>query len=191
MTADQVNAQLLTAKDEPEWSFNAESDQTGTPYTTTSLKSGGSACQQFLDADSTMFGKYGTTDRVTRTFLQPSGSNMLLDEVAVMPSKAKAAAMVADLTSGLKDCKSFVVTDNDSATMVTANTGAPAGHVVYTSSSADSTYSTMIITDAVQVGADVVMITYTGSTTDDPAKAQQVVTHAAEVQAAHLKAAQG
>ena len=74
---------------------------------------------------------------------------------------------------------------------MTADEGAPADHVVFTTSATSGADTVVITTDAIQVGEEVVMISYVGGATNDSASVQQTVSHASEVQAARLKAAQG
>jgi hypothetical protein len=191
LTADQVNAQLLTAKDEPGWNFDPDADQRSTPDRPETVTSGGSACQTFLDAGDLLSTKYGTTDDILRTFPAPSGPQNLLDDVAVMPSKAKAAALMSDLATGLKGCTSYVTTGTNGATTVRADAGAPAGHVAFTMTATIRGDITVVTSDTIQVGEEVVTISYLGGAADDSAKVWQTVSHASEVQAARLKAAQG
>ena len=191
LTIDQVSTQLLTAKDEPGWNFEPLEDARSAPDVRDTVTSGGSGCQTFLDAHDLSSTRYGTTDTVTRTFTHTSGNDNLLDHVAVMPSKAKAAALMSDLSSGLKDCKSYASTGFASTITVEADAGAPAGHVIFTTSAISGADTLVITTDMVQVGEEVVVISYLGNSTDNSATMQQTVSHASEVQAARLKAAQG
>lgn len=191
LTVDQVSTQLLTTKDVPGWNFEPLEDSRSAPDVRDTVTSGGSGCQTFVDAYDLSSTKYGTTDIVIRTFTHIGDSAELVDHVAVMPSKAKAAAVMSDLTSGLKDCKSYNSTGFAGTETVAVNAGAPAGHVVVTTSTTSGAHTLMITDDIVQVGEEVVVITYLGTARDDSTTMQPTVSHASEAQAARLKAAQG
>lgn len=199
LTADQVSGLLLTDKDEPGWQFSASSDEKDTRDYPATLSAGGTACQSLEDAQNVLSTKYGTTVDVLRTLLQSTGtgSGTLWDDVAVLPSSAKAAAVMSDLAAAVKGCQSFSEPGGSSTSsfVLSADPRIPgAGNVAFTTYSTGGSDATMDITDMVQVGAEVVRIALGGQATHDSATLQQLaatVSHAADVQVSRLKAAQG
>ena len=198
LTADQISSLLLTDKDQPGWQFSADSDdKTTTDYPVT-LPGAGSACESIDNAENVLSTKYGTTVNVLRTLLDPtgSGSGMLYDDVAVLPSSAKAAAVISDLAAALKGCQSYTDGKGDSSFLVTVNANSPVpstGHVSFTDYMTGGSHNAMDITDMVQVGDAVVRIAFVGTATHDTAALQQLaatVSRLSEAQISRLKAAE-
>ena len=198
LTTDQISKLLLTDKDQAGYTFDASQDSTATTNAQDMVSTGGTACQTFVDAQEALSTKYGTTAEIDRQLTKTDG-HTIEDSVMTFPSAAKAAAVIADLTTGLKSCKNLTVTQSGggavsmepSAIPELAKTG-QAGYVNYLIAGGKTE---LMAAELVHVGSTVSVVALIGPATTDPAALQQMsgktLSQLSDVQAGRLKTAQG
>ncbi|MEY9925717.1 hypothetical protein ABH926_000337 [Catenulispora sp. GP43] len=198
LTAAQLGKLLLTSQDAAGFTYDASQDGTSVTSTQDVVTTGGSACQTFVDAQEALSTKYGTTAEVDRQLTKANDSHVVESSVMAFPSAAKAAAMVSDLTVGLKGCKNLAVNQNGSAVTMAPSVipelvkSGQAGYIDYMTAAGNTE---LMAADLVQVGTVVSVVAFLGPVTNDPAALQQMggtqLAHLSDVQVGRLKAAQG
>ncbi|ACU72893.1 hypothetical protein Caci_4025 [Catenulispora acidiphila DSM 44928] len=197
LTDDQVESLLLTDKDQPGYNFDASEDVRSTTDTPALVTTGDSACQSFRDAENALSTKYGTTVDLRRVLNSAHGVTMIQDAVEVMPSADKASALMADLTAGLKGCKTFTETEENEPTPTTL-TAIPqmvgddrVGYVTRASVQSDTEVDTTYV---VRVGPVVVLMLETGTVNLGIVplpQASETLLRLSDLQVARLKSAAG
>ena len=198
LTADQISKLLLTDSDEPGYTFDASQDGRGTTDTQDMVSTGGAACQTFVDAQEALSTKYGTNAEIDRRLTKTDG-HMIEDSVMTFPSTTRAAAVISDLTTGLKGCKNLTVTQSGGGAVSMEPSAIPelakadqAGYVNYMIAGGKTE---LMAAELVHVGTTVSVVALIGPATNDPAALRQMsgttLSHLSDVQAGRLKTAQG
>jgi hypothetical protein len=194
---DQISALLLTDKDDPGYTYDGTQDGTTTTDTPDKVTTGGSACQLFVDAENGLSTKYGTTAEVDRQLTTSAEQHVIQDSVLAFPSSDKAAAMVADATTGLQGCKSLKLTiDGSPGAMAPApipqlTQNGQLGYINYLTISGKTV---LMAAELVHVGQAVsVVVLISPTTTDKPTLEKMGASLAAlsNLQVGRLKKAQG
>lgn len=197
LTTDQIRGLLLTDKDDPGYVYDAAKDYTSTSDTPDAV-TGGSACQMFADATNALSTKYGTTVEAGRRLTKSADGHEIRSEVAVMPSVENAKALISDLTTGLKGCKSLSVTQGSESYSMELGVvpqlvkDDQVGYINYTSASGKTTV--LLAVELVRVGTAVSVVGLVGpSTTDSVVLGKMGLTLArlSDVQAERVKVAEG
>ena len=195
-TAD-ISKLLLTDKDDPGYTYDASKDDTTTTNTPDVVKTGGAACQTFIDAQDGLTTKYGTTAEVTRELRKDSVGHAIQDSVLAMPSADKAKAMIDDVTAGLKGCQNLSVTiSGTTGTMALAPVSQlmKDGQAGYINNMTLNGKKVLMAADLVHVGTTVSVVVLIGPLTLDKSVLEQMgatLAHLSDIQVGRLKAAQG
>ncbi|WP_041540733.1 sensor domain-containing protein [Catenulispora acidiphila] len=196
--ASRLSKLLLTDADDAGYTYDASQDGTGVTSTQDVVTTGGSVCQSFVDAQEALSTKYGTTAEVDRRLTKPNDAHTIQSSAMAFPSADKAAAMIADLTAGVKGCKSLSLTQGGT-TLSMQPSAIPeltkAGQVGYIDYLTAGGSTELMAADLVQVGTTVSVVAIDGPLTNDPAALQQMggtqLAHLSDVQVGRLKSAQG
>ncbi|WP_194916077.1 sensor domain-containing protein [Catenulispora rubra] len=197
LSADQIGKLLLTDKDDPGYTYDASQDDPTTTSTQDVVKTGGAACQTFVDAQDGLTTKYGTTAEVNRQLRKASAGHAIQDSVLALPSADKAQALIADLTTGLQGCKNLSMTlSGSSGTMAPAPIPqlmkqGQAGYINYLTISGKTVLMAALL---VHVGSAVSVVVLVGPVTNDKTALEQMgatLGHLSDIQVGRLKAAQG
>ncbi|MEZ0106085.1 hypothetical protein ABH920_000066 [Catenulispora sp. EB89] len=197
LSADQIGKLLLTDKDDPGYTYDASQDDPTTTSAQDVVKTGGAACQTFVDAEDGLTTKYGTTAEVNRQLHKASAGHVIQDSVLALPSADKAQALVADLTTGLQGCKSLTMTiSGNSGTMAPAPVpqlmkAGQAGYINYLTVGGKTVLMAALL---VQAGTAVSVVVLVGPVTNDKTALEQMgatLAHLSEIQVGRVKAAQG
>lgn len=197
LTTEQITQILLTDKDDPGYTYDAAKDSNTVTSTPDVVTSGGSLCQTFVDAENGLSTKYGTTAEVDRELTKTAAGHVIEDSVLAMPSAAKAAAMISDVTAGLQGCKKLSVT-------ITGSPGSmqlsaipqlmKTGQVGYVNYLTVGGKTVLMTADLVHVGSAVSVVALIGPVTNDKTQLQQMgatMGHLSDIQVGRLKKAQG
>jgi hypothetical protein len=196
LSAAQISKLLLTDKDDPGYTYDASQDDASTTSAQDVVKTGGAACQTFVDAQDGLTTKYGTTAEVNRQLRKASAGHAIQDSVLVLPSDGKAQALVADLTSGLQGCKNLSMTiSGSSGTMAPAAVpqlikAGQAGYINYLTIGGKTVLMAALL---VHVGTAVSVVVLVGPVTSDKTALEQMgatLAHLSDIQVGRLKAAQ-
>ena len=199
LTTAQISKLLLTDKDDAGYTFNASQDSSAVTTTQDTVTTGGTPCQTFVDAEEGLSTKYGTTAEVDRQLTKPNEPIGIESSVLAFPSADKAAAMIGDLTAGLKSCKNLAITQAGNVAVVMTPSAIPeltkdgqAGYIDYMSAGGRTE---LMAADLVRVGTAVSVVAFVGPISNDPAVLHrmggQQLSHLSDVQVARLKSAQG
>ena len=197
LSADQISKILLTDKDDPGYTYDASQDDATTTSAQDVVKSGGAACQTFVDAEDGLTTKYGTTAEVNRQLHKTSAGHVIQDSVLALPSSDKAQALITDLTAGLQGCKNLSMTFSGSTgTMAPAPVPqlmkqGQAGYINYLTVGGKTVLMAALL---VHVGTAVSVVVLVGPVTNDKTALQQMgatLAHLSDIQVGRLKAAQG
>lgn len=197
LTTDQISQLLLTDKDVTGFTFDASQDGKQVTSTQDVVTTGGSACQTFVDAQEALSTKYGTAAEVDRRLTKAGDGHAIESSMMVFPSAAKAAAVIADLSTGLQGCKNLALNQSGGAVTMAPSVipelakPGQAGYIDYLTSGGNTE---LMAADLVQVGAAVSVVAFVGPVTNDPAALQQMggtqLARLSDVQVGRLKSAQ-
>ena len=197
LSTARISKILLTDKDDPGYTYDASKDDTSTTSVPDVVKTGGAACQTFVDAENGLTTKYGTVAEVNRELRKASVGHAIQASVLAMPSAERAQAMVTDVTKGLQGCKNLSMTIAG-----TAGTMAPvavpqlmkdgqAGYINYMTAGGKTV---LMAAELVHVGTAVSVVALVGPVTNDKSALEQMgatLAHLSGIQVGRLKAAQG